>query len=57
MFDFFTNLWQTVRAFLMGILETVTSFAVENPFMAVVIAIYVAGIVIALFVFLPKDHA
>jgi hypothetical protein len=57
MFDFFTNLWQTVRAFLMGTLETVTSFAVENPFMAVVIAIYVAGIVIALFVFLPKDHA
>lgn len=57
MFDFFTNLWQAVRALLVGILEHVSQFAQEDPFMAVVIAIYLAGVVIALIVFLPKTNA
>lgn len=57
MFDFFTNLWTAVRTLLLGATETVTSFVVNDPFMAAVIAVYAAGVVIALIVFLPKRNA
>lgn len=57
MFDFFTNLWQAIRVFLVDLLEHVSQFAVENPFMAAAIIIYAAGIITALIVFLPKTNA
>ncbi len=57
MFDFFTNLWTAVRTFLLGVSETVADFAVNDPFLTVVIAVYVVGVVIGLTVFLPKSNA
>lgn len=57
MFDFFTSMWQALRAFFMSIPETAAHFAVENPFMAAAIAIYAAGVITALIVFLPKTNA
>lgn len=57
MFDFFTNLWQAVRAFLMGVAESASEFISADPFFAATVAVYVVGIVIALIVFLPKTNA
>lgn len=57
MFDFFTNLWQTLTAFLVGIPEAITGYLVEHPFMIGVTAVYVAGLIIALIVFRPKHSA
>lgn len=57
MFDFFTNLWQTLTAFLVGIPEAITGYLGEHPFMIGVTAVYVAGLIIALIVFRPKHNA
>lgn len=57
MFDFFTNMWQTLVTFLAGIPEVITGYLVEHPFMIGVTVVYVLGLIIALIVFRPQRNA
>lgn len=56
MFDFFTNLWQTLTTFFVGIPGGIINHLVENPFMGVITVVYVAGLITALIVLRPNHN-